>query len=215
MGSDTYEKLRSRLLRDKRVIREEEHGSRKSHRQRTVREVARRSMSSPKLSGIYCRIVNHTRAKTVLELGTSLGINTLYLAEPAGVQVTTFEGSPAIADMASLTFEFAGAKNIRLIRGSIDSTLPEHLHSVRRLDFVLVDANHRYKPTVKYFDALLPKIQQTSVVVIDDIHYSPEMKRAWDLIRNHKLVYASADLFWCGLLFFDPSLNKQHVILQV
>jgi hypothetical protein len=59
------------------------------------------------------------------------------------------------------------------------------------------------------------KVHPNSIIIIDDIHYSPEMAAAWKVIKNHRLVYASADLFRCGIVFFDPSLNKQHVILQV
>jgi hypothetical protein len=77
-----------------------------------------------------------------------------------------------------------------------------------------MDANHRYQPTLQYFERLLPKINETSIVVLDDIHYSREMEQAWQELKKHRIVYGSADLFRCGILFFDPSLNKQHVILQ-
>jgi hypothetical protein len=29
------------------------------------------------------------------------------------------------------------------------------------------------------------------------------------------LVYGSIDLYRCGILFFDPALNKQHFILSL
>jgi predicted O-methyltransferase YrrM len=77
-----------------------------------------------------------------------------------------------------------------------------------------MDANHRYEPTLKYFDLLLSKIQHSSVIVIDDIHDNPEMERAWKEIKNHDLVYSSVDLYRCGIVFFDPSLTKQHVVLR-
>lgn len=159
-------------------------------------------------------MINHFKAKSIAELGTSFGINTLYLAPPQA-EVTTFEGSPEIADMAKLTFELAQAKNIRIVEGNIDTTLPAFLQTARKLDFIFMDANHRYAPTMTYFERLLARIHENSIIVLDDIHYSPEMERAWNLIKKHKLVYGSADLYRCGILFFDPSLNKQHVILQV
>ena len=154
-------------------------------------------------------------ARSIIELGTSFGINTLYLAENREATVTTFEGAPEIADIAALTFAFAGRKNINLVAGDIDKTLPAFLQGVRSLDFIFVDANHQYEPTVQYFEWFLKKIHEKSVLVVDDIHRSPDMERAWKLIKDHRLVYGSADLFRCGILFFDPSLNKQHVILQV
>ena len=78
-----------------------------------------------------------------------------------------------------------------------------------------MDANHRYEPTVNYFNSLLRVIHTKSIIIMDDIHYSEEMEKAWKEIKNHELVHASIDLFRCGILFFDPSLNKQHVVLQL
>jgi predicted O-methyltransferase YrrM len=212
---EPIEKLRQKLLSDKRKVAITDLGSRNESQPRSISAIAHTSLSSPRFSSLYGRIIHHFKAKTIIELGASLGINTLYLARKADAQITTFEGSEALADIATLTFEFAGAKNIKLVRGNIDNTLPSYLQSVRKIDFAFMDANHRYDSTLNYFQQLLSKISETSIFVLDDIHYSPEMHKAWKEITRHELVYGSVDLFRCGILFFDPSLNKQHVILQL
>lgn len=212
----SIERLREKLLRDQRSITVDDLGSSGRRRaQRKISRIARTSISTRRFSAMYYRIAAACRAATIVELGASFGINTLYLAENKEAVITTFEGAAAIADIAALTFEFANAKNIRLVAGDIDKTLPDYLEHIRTVDFVFMDANHRYEPTLRYFGWLLKKMNEKSVVVLDDIHYSPEMERAWTTLKNHRLVYGSADLFRCGILFFDPSLNKQHVILQV
>ena len=213
-GVEAFESLRKKLLADHRPVTGSDPGSGRVGGA-TISSIARRSISPVRFSEMYARIIAHFKAQTVVELGTSFGINTLYLAQRKDSAVATFEGSSAIADIAQTTFEFAGARNIQLIRGDIDVTLSSYLQSVRKVDFVLMDANHRYKPTLQYFDLLLTRVRETSVVVMDDIHYSKDMESAWNEIKRHKLVYGSADLYRCGILFFDPSLNKQHAILQV
>lgn len=210
------ESLRHKLLHDKRLITVRDLGSKaKTRSTRQISAIARQSLSPARYSVIYERIARHIGATCIVELGTSFGINTLYLAEKPDATVTTFEGAPAVADIAALTFEFAGKKNVELITGNIDRTLPLFLHRVRRVDLAFMDANHRFEPTLRYFEWVLKKVHEKSVVIVDDIHYSPDMAKAWKVIRSHRLVYGSADLFRCGILFFDPSLNKQHVILQV
>ena len=211
------ERLREKLLKDQRSIpvRDLGSGAKSKPRYRSIASIARSSLSSQWYSALYHRLILQFEAHTIVELGTSLGINTLYLAEKPNTQVTTFEGAPAIADIAAFTFEFAQKRNIDLIVGNIDRTLPTFLQKVSRIDFAFMDANHRYEPTIRYFEWILRKVHERSVVVLDDIHHTPEMKRAWEEIRQHRLVYGSADLFRCGILFFDPSLNKQHVILQL
>lgn len=211
------EQFRQQLRADHRVIDVPDIGATSqalTGTKRKISAIARTSASPAKYSSLYARIIRAFQCHDVIELGTSLGINTLYLAQGNDSKVTTFEGATPIANIAEAGFEQAGATTISLVRGNIDLTLPQHLDSVKRVDFALLDANHRHAPTLKYFEAIARKVHNRSVLVIDDIHYSPEMAQAWKDIQNHSLVYATADLFRCGLVFFDPSLNKQHVVLQ-
>jgi predicted O-methyltransferase YrrM len=211
------EALRRKLLRNEMEITVTDLGAGSAHfngKLRKVKDIARLSLSPPKFSQLYARIMSHFHFKTIVELGTSLGINTLYLASEKNAIVTTFEGSPEIAEIAKDTFSFAAAENIRLIQGDIEKSLPQFLMPLKKVDFVFMDANHRYTPTVQYFKLLLTKIDTSSVIIIDDIHNSPEMEKAWNEIKSHTIVYGSMDLYRIGILFFDPSLNKQHVVLQ-
>lgn len=211
----TIEELRNKLLSDHRIIHVRDLGSGASISDtRKISDIAKNSLSQARFSSLYNRIIHKYDHKTILELGSSLGINALYLAAKRNATVTTIEGAPEVAEIAALTFEFASAKNIHIIEGDIDATLPGFLQKHRKVDFVFMDANHRYEPTIKYFRSILPKTHAKTVVVIDDIHSSAEMEKAWNEIRSGELVYTSADLYRCGILFFDPSLNKQHVILQ-
>jgi predicted O-methyltransferase YrrM len=208
------ESLRRKLLEDNRVVNGKDPGS-GSSQSRTIGSIARHSVTPTQLSLVYDAMIDFFKAKTIVELGTSFGINTLYLASKPERAVVTFEGSNEIAEIARLTFQFAEAKNIQLIEGNLDQTLQPYLQSIRKVDLVLLDANHKYEPTLRYFNLLVPRLHEASIVIVDDIHYSHDMEKAWTELVKHKLVYGSADLYRCGILFFDPSLNKQHVILQV
>jgi predicted O-methyltransferase YrrM len=209
------EKLRQQLLADDRFINVVDLGTGRARKaDRRVSEIAKSSLSSQKFSSLYSRIIERYKCKSIVELGTSLGINTLYLSDRTDAIIATFEGSEEICSIADLTFQFAAAKNITLIKGNIDQTLPSYLNNIKKVDFALVDANHTYEATNRYFEKILSKIHEKSIVVIDDIHSSKGMEDAWNRIRTNDLVYGSADLYRCGILLFDPSLNKQHVILQ-
>ncbi|AYB33693.1 O-methyltransferase [Chryseolinea soli] len=213
----TAEKIRQTLLADRRAIAAADLGAASSvlsGHQRSIRDIARTSTSPVKYSKLYARIIKAFHCHEVVELGTSFGINTLYLARFNEGTVHTFEGVSAIADIAQANFDAAGTRDIQLVRGNIDHTLPRFLEDVKSIDFALLDANHRLIPTQQYFEALAMKMHPRSVMVIDDIHHSADMAAAWKAIQRHPLVYATADLFRCGLVFFDPSLNKQHVVLQ-
>jgi predicted O-methyltransferase YrrM len=211
------EKLRVDLLKTHREIEVQDLGATSKHfssGKRKISEIAETSVSSMRLSSLYLRLAEYAEAKTIAELGTSFGLNTLYLAKKKGVKVYTFEGLESIAEVAEDTFKFAAAKNIELIKGNINSTLYSTLSRIPKIDFAFIDANHQYEATLKYFEELLMKVHHKSILVIDDIHGNPGMSKAWKEICRHDLVHTTLDLYRCGILFFDPSLTKQHVVLQ-
>ncbi|MCW5912649.1 MAG: SAM-dependent methyltransferase, partial [Cyclobacteriaceae bacterium] len=72
-----------------------------------------------------------------------------------------------------------------------------------------------HTPTTRYFELLAKRIQTKGIIALDDIYHSPEMAKAWHELRRHPLVYGSVDLFRCGLLFFDPVLNRQHYVWSI
>jgi predicted O-methyltransferase YrrM len=211
------EALRDKLLQNPTpiIVHDLGAGSRTSpSKQRRIDDIAKHSLSPSKFSRLYARIVDYYDSSSILELGTSFGINALFLAASPDAKVVTFEGSPSVASVARSTFEFADARNINLVEGDIGITLPRFLLNSGKIDFVFMDANHRRTPTMEYFNHLVRHLHTQSIVIMDDIHYSPEMEEAWKAIKAHAVVYGSVDLYRCGILFFDPSLNKQHVVLQ-
>lgn len=211
------ESLRKKLSNDQRELEIDDYGAGSKHvvgNTRKISSIAAVSLSSAQYSCLYQRIANYANATTILELGTSFGINTLYLAKKENAQVYTFEGAASVAEIASISFEFAGANNIELITGNLDNTLYENLSRIPKVDLAFMDANHRYEPTLAYFELLLSRSHHKSIFILDDIHDSPDMEKAWQEIKRHPLVYTTADLFRCGVVFLDPSLTKQHVVLR-
>lgn len=211
------EALRKGLLTNPFRIEGQDFGA-GSHQQkeyRTLADIAKVGISPLRLSLLYQYILQYTESKYVVELGTSLGLNTLYLASKKETKVFTFEGSKALANVALTHFELFEKSNIKLIEGNIDHTLPAFLQQTDKINFVLMDANHRYEPTLRYFHLLTRRLTEKSVVVMDDIHWSEEMEMAWDELRHNELVYGSIDFYRCGVLFFDPALNKQHFVIAL
>lgn len=186
-----------------------------SNGKRSMAEIAKNSLSPAGISKVYEHIVRYNDSKHIVELGTSMGLNTLYLAEKNDAKVYTFEGSKTLANIALTHFEFFEKQNIQLIEGNIDNTLTEFLQNPEKINFALLDANHRYEPTMRYFNLLVRRFNDKSILVVDDIHWSEEMEKAWKELYQHRLVYGSIDLFRCGILFFDPALNKQHFVLSL
>lgn len=212
-GYRNIEAERKKLLRNKTSIQLTDMGT-GGKQSRRIGEIASKSLTKPWKSVLIKNLGEYIEARNVLELGTSLGINTLYMSYIPLSQVHTFEGDPRLADKARNIYTQFGRKNISLMEGNIDKTLPDFLANSAKPDLVYFDANHAYKPTMEYFRYCAHRKKDSSVFIFDDIYYSKEMTRAWREIISDIEVTLSLDLFHVGIVFFDPSLNKKHFILE-
>lgn len=205
------EALRKRLLADEQAVPiiELGAGSRSGQAaERKVRDIARSAVKPPKYGQLLHRLVRHYQPPVVLELGTSLGVTTAYLAsaQQAG-KVVTVEGNPAIAALATDHFRQLRLRNVTSLLGPFDELLPGLLLSEPRIDLAFIDGNHRYAPTLRYFQQLLPHLTETSILVFDDIHWSVEMEQAWREIQQHPSVTCTLDLFFLGFVFLRPEFR--------
>ncbi|WP_439482409.1 O-methyltransferase [Cyclobacterium plantarum] len=180
---------------------------------RSVSKIMRRIGTPLKFSLIYSFLCKQTPAAIVLDLGTSLGVNTAYLGRQVRGKLYSFEGDPELLALAGK--HLSQFPQLQLIEGDLDLTLPEVLKDLPSVDFVLMDANHQYEPTLTYFDAILPKLHDKSIVVIADIHWSGEMKMAWEKIKTRPEIGSTIDFFDCGILFFQPATFKSHFVLEI
>ena len=186
---------------------------------RRVCDIAKTHLERLQVAQLLFRIVhflgqNEKRPLEIIELGTSLGITTAYLAMPSSKnRVMTLEGSEAVLQKAQSNWKALRLENIQWTQGNIDDTL--YIYAREKLDLAYVDANHTYEATKRYVDYLLPRMNEKGIIAIDDIHYSEEMERAWREIQQDPRVTTSMDLYDLGLLFVDPHYLKRHYKIRI
>lgn len=216
---DKAEALRNELLNNDLEIDVEDFGAGSSvikTKKRKIKDIAASSLKAKKYSRLLFRMVQYYGAEQVLELGTSFGITTVYLASAGNKPVViTMEGSLAIAGIAQRNFDRLEREDIRLIPGDFDQTLPGFLSTSPKIDLVFLDGNHRKEPTLKYFSELLRSSHENTIMVFDDIHWSREMEEAWQEIKQHASVTLTIDLFFIGIVFFREEFKvKQHFTIR-
>lgn len=212
------EALREELLDSDQVIRVNDLGAGSRLLDEPVRRVsdmARASLKPARQAQLLHRLVRHFEPGTVLELGTSFGLSTLYMARGADhTQVTTIEGCPQTFRIAQHHFERLRQRNINAVLGSFRSSLPFVLRTVDRLDMVFIDGHHAKEPTLEYFEACLAKAHSGSIFILDDIHWSKGMEAAWQQVKQHPRVTVTIDLYDLGLVFFRSEQAPQHFRLR-
>lgn len=212
------EKYRSGFLKSKATLERSDFGagiSDSGKTQKKVAEIARMSTKGRLYGRLLFRLARHFKPETIVELGTCFGIGSLYLSKACpDSRVFTLEGCTETAKIAQSVFDHETVSNISLLQGLFDENLPCLTDKIKQPIFVYVDGNHRKKPTLDYFNFFLPLVNEESVLVFDDIHWSEEMEEAWNVLQSHPAVTISVDLYQFGILFFRKEIIKQHFILR-
>ncbi|QQL48735.1 O-methyltransferase [Mucilaginibacter ginkgonis] len=213
------ENYRKQLLHDDSEITVTDLGAGShvnNNKQKKISQIAKNALKPPKLAQLLYRLAADLQPANIIELGTCLGTTTLYLhAAAPNAKIYTLEGCPQTAGVAQKGFDKTGAKNIQLITGNFDDTLPPLINELDQLDFVFIDGNHQKQATLDYFNRCLPKVHENSLLIFDDIYWSEGMKEAWTEIKKHLDVTATVDLFWIGLVFFKKGRMKEDFKIQI
>ena len=183
---------------------------------RTISQIVRTAAKPRKYAQLLFRMTHYYHPALMIELGTSLGISAAYMAlgNPQG-KLVTMEGARQVSTIATDIFRQLKLDNIQTMVGHFDQLLPELLKDLKQVDLVFIDGNHRKTPTLNYFNQLLNKVHNDSVIIIDDIHWSAEMEEAWEIIKANPAVHLSIDLFFMGIIFFrDEFKIKQHFTIR-
>ena len=184
-------------------------------KKKKIKTIAKNAAKPEKFGKLFFRLAAHFQSKNIVELGTSLGMSTSYLAAASkNSNVQTLEGCPETAKMARRVFDTLKLNNIEITVGNFDDTFQKVLADLPALDFVFIDGNHQFEPTLRYFEQCLPMVHEDSILIFDDIHWSTDMEKAWKQIQAHPQVTATVDLFFIGLVFFKKGQVKQDFILQ-
>lgn len=219
-GQEIMRRVRREYLSDRGMITLRDvgaghRGRKRPEPRRSIRNIARHSSGHLRYHRLLCRMSRHFEPSVILETGTALGMGTLALAlgNPAA-RIITIEGDPALAARARDLFEKEKITRITLLEGLFDERLPEVTAREEKIGLVFLDGHHEEQATLRYFGMLLPSLHEKSIVVADDIHWSQGMLRAWESLRHHERVSLSVDLFRMGILFFDPALKKETLVVR-
>ncbi len=217
---------RKSLLENKSFIEVTDFGAGskvfKSNR-RQISKIAQTAGISAKRAELLFRVTRYFQPAAILEIGTSLGLATSALAlgsRSLGMKakVITLEGCPNTAGVAKNQLNEFDCNNVDPIVTEFENYLQDiNLRlktETENFDLIYFDGNHSKKATLEYFELLLPTINNDSVWIFDDIHWSKEMEEAWEIIKNHPKVKVTIDTFQWGFVFFRREQEKEHFIIR-
>lgn len=143
--------------------------------------LTRKAATSP-LKGTYLYLFTRLhKPQRLLELGTHLGLGTLYLyAAAPKADIHTIEASTTLAMYARRHFALLGAR-IHIHTGEFS----EILSTLSGLwDIIYIDGDHRGSALQSYIARLYPHLREGGWFVCDDIYWSRDMWRSWQKLRR-------------------------------
>ncbi len=165
----------------------------------TIRKIARVAGTSPAKGKVLHKLIKYYQPVNIVELGTSLGIGTFYLhAGNKNAHVFSIEGNIEVQQFAIQFFNSLNKKNIKFINKIFDDSLEPLLSGLKGKTVLFIDGNHKFEATLKYFELCMKHCVEGSVIIIDDINWSREMKHAWEKIKIYPGVGTSVDMFYLG-----------------
>lgn len=180
---------------------------------RKVSAVVKNAGMRKKRQKLLFRMAKYFKSETVLELGTSLGMGTVALSlsnEFSAIQ--TVEGCPNTLQKAQEYFEKFNLHNIQIHQELFSEFLE---NTSTQFDLIFIDGDHNGERTLGYFNSLLNKVHNDSLIIFDDIYWSKDMTVAWQKIIANENVTVSIDTFQWGLVFFRKEQPKQHFVIRI
>ena len=209
------ENLRKRLGQNNTLISLNDLGT------RPARHVKLSTLESkvavrPKYGRLLYQLVKYFQPVNILEIGTSIGLSSAYLAlANKSSHIYSLEGSAPLIELAKVNHRSLNISNIDIIEGDFFQTLSGVLEKMEQIDLVFFDGNHRKEATLQYFDACLEKAHPESIFIFDDIYWNKEMSEAWTEIKAHSRITLALDVFQFGICFFKKEkLSKEEFVLR-
>lgn len=182
---------------------------------RTVASFVRHSAVPEKQGKLLYRIVRWFAPDMLVELGTGLGISTLYLATGSpGTSLHSIEGNTDRAAFAAQLVSRNMLGPVSIHWGEMEEKLHEILPLLPGKFLAYVDGNHHYEPTMRYLKRLIGRAGEEAIIVMDDIYWSREMHRAWKEVISWPEVRVSIDLFHMGVLLLRKDLQTAHLKIK-
>jgi predicted O-methyltransferase YrrM len=210
---ESIEKYRMSLDQSKEDIEIDEYGVTKKTK---ISSRYRQTSISRFYGQLIYQTAAYLHANYFLELGTSLAVSTAYLSQAhPNMHGQTIDYQKSAREFASRQFGRMKWDRVEFIEGSFEKVLPEVLSHEHPLDLVFIDGDHSYASTVRNTIAILPFLSSRSVIILDDIRWSPGMYQAWEELKGREEFNLSIDFGRMGLLFhIDRKMVKQDFILN-
>lgn len=172
--------------------------SKKIGNSRTIQSIYKTDVANRKWQRFMHQLIFDSQAVEILEMGTSLGFTTIYLAQATKGKVTTIEACPVTHNEAKNLFDKLELLNIEAINDTFSYYLAGSNHV--KFDYIYLDGHHNGEAVLKYIERLKPMMAKNTLILVDYIRWSAGIFAAWNKLLADDYFSEKNDLFRMGIL---------------
>ncbi|HOY39604.1 MAG TPA: class I SAM-dependent methyltransferase [Bacteroidales bacterium] len=154
---------------------------------RSIQRIARYCLTEQEDAQILFRLGAWAGSNHILELGTSLGVTTAYLATtPCNLELISIDAcSNTIKEAKKLLSELS-VENVTLLNSDFSLAIENLIKENRKFDFIYFDGDHNGLRMRNYYEGVrLNLVGKRYVMVFDDISWSRDMNTFWKYIARN------------------------------
>lgn len=163
---------------------------------------------------ILFKLIRKFKPLSCIELGSCMGLSASFQASALFLngsgKLVTMEGSESLAAIATKNFQTLGLHNISLKLGRFQDTLHAVLSESQPIDYAFLDGHLDGIATINYFKEIVPFCSSKALLIIDNIFWSPSMKKAWKFIEDDKRIKVSFNLRHFGICIIDNEVIEKQ-----
>jgi predicted O-methyltransferase YrrM len=178
--------------------------------QKEMADIVEREAICPKQGALLFRLANYFRPKNIVQIGSSVGLSTLYLTSyRQEVRCIALEKTSEHASIAHWVYEKGARTFVDLRIGDYQTVLPGILEEMKTVDFVFFNTC-REASNASLFDTCVKYAQADTIFVFEGIKKNRTMRKLWKTICRRPEVTVTLDLYSMGIVFFNKKLHKRN-----
>jgi predicted O-methyltransferase YrrM len=173
----------------------------------TLRETQHRNYGA-----LLFRMVNFFKCRTVLQIGGSSGIMSLYLAMalPRYCRCYVLERRTGLLERVKAFAEVQALSGLHFMEGDYQENLKILSATLPQVDFLFINEPPACSDVEQAFAFYDSFIHTKTILVINNIIKDNKMRTLWQKAKNHSRSRVCLDLYALGIVFFDDKLPKKH-----
>lgn len=173
-----------------------------------LNKLVKKHSIAPDMGRFLFKIVNKYHPKSAIELGTGLGIATLYQCTPSKkMRLYSLEENVGLGKKSEQLLQALGLQHVEFLVGSYDKNIPAVLTLMPQIDLVTINR----LTTKELMESILERCTQKAVLVFNYPHSTKERLLHWDWLKKHANICLTLDLYNMGIAFFrEEQKEKTH-----